>query len=291
MSQEPKPLVVHPDFDDAAADVTIISGDDSHTHFRISSSHLSRTSEFFHGMFALPLGGVPPESRIALEEGAVTLEILLKLATGLPGGLRRLLSTDDVERTLAAAEKYGMKGVEEILALYLRAPYMDWEPIRAYALASHYGWEDVATASFERVVRLPLDLTNLPSMDIQHLLRILVTRKERIHNFRQGLLSRERDAPFYAPNANNSGRCQRCSCISTLNDIAIWKKFVVAALMAYDEAPAADTLLANPEVAAESVKLELLFCSSCRRSLFSPASLTESLRKCEMYSVGSMAVI
>lgn len=74
----------HADFRDASADVTLISCDG--VAFDIASSHLARTSEWFRGMLELPTANASKQSnwRITLAEDTLTLEVLLKVALGLP---------------------------------------------------------------------------------------------------------------------------------------------------------------------------------------------------------------
>ncbi|KZV85231.1 hypothetical protein EXIGLDRAFT_841625 [Exidia glandulosa HHB12029] len=274
---------MHPDFDDADADVTLISGDETPTHFRMASSHLSRTSEFFRAMFELPQSAGEGAACLNLDEDALTLEILLKLAIGLPPGLARLQLIDEVARALAAAEKYGMKGAEEILFIQLRGPLSQVDPLRTYILACRHGWDDVATSALEKVVRGPLELTQLPPMETAHLVRVLVARQYRIDHFSTALST----SAVFAYDNGSTACCRRypgaCGNAAFPASATTWRDFKIFVLAAYAKAPSVDALLSNLALAVHKGNLEGTFCCSrvCLKPIWPWQSVIDDLRRCE----------
>ncbi|KZV97602.1 hypothetical protein EXIGLDRAFT_746994 [Exidia glandulosa HHB12029] len=230
-------------------------------------------------MFELPQPPGEGAACLNLDEDALTLEILLKLAIGLPPGLARLQSIDEVARALAAAEKYGMKGAEEILSFHLRGPLSQADPLHTYVLTCRHGWDDVATSALEKVVRGPLELTQLPPMETAHLVRVLVARQHRIDHFSMALNT----STVFADDNGSSAYCRRYpgACGRGIPVAATWREFKIFALAAYAKAPSVDGLLSHPELAVQKGNLEGIFCRNCTKPIWPWQSVVDDLRRCE----------
>lgn len=188
MSQT-EPPAFHADFARDAGDVTLVSSDV--VHFCVASRDLIRTSAFFRGMFDLPQPEKAPivaDDAIALPEDADTIEILLKLALGLPAPLERLATFEAIEAVLRAAEKYDMLGPVQVLGHALRgllaSKTFACDPLRQYGLAMHFGWADIAQNAYDRLLVADLDFDKIPAaIDGPTLGRLVAARQTRARTF------------------------------------------------------------------------------------------------------------
>lgn len=277
--------VVHPEFTDPDTDVKLVSCDG--THFRIASSHLARTAGFFRGMFELPKadGAAPTAHSIAMDEDTLTVEILFKIATGLPPGLERLRSLADVEQVLLAAEKYDMQAALELVGRELRMPGAHRNPLHIYAIANHHRFDDVADQALEKLKTTRIDFALVSSLDGAGLQRILAARESRIQYFRIRMQSTEEDGPFKKWNSDTP-TCPCCG-LPPLEQGAVllaWCKFQLAATLAYTDAPSLAAIFTNINVEATLERLDALYCfkGNCRKPLFPWKKFLALLRECEL---------
>ncbi|TCD61888.1 hypothetical protein EIP91_007792 [Steccherinum ochraceum] len=169
-------------FDDSSADIVLrsCSGKD----FRVYKTILSRASPVFEGMFTLPVpppSAVPPEEYsnglhvVTLTESSEALDALLRFCYPV-----REPSLSSIEKTLEvfhAAKKYdideGIMWAREKLAGFAAK-----EPIRVYALACRYGWEEEARIAAKETLSMSLDtllcskskeLADISAFDLQRL--------------------------------------------------------------------------------------------------------------------------
>lgn len=89
---------------------------------------------------------------IYLEEEADVLELLLRMACGLP--FVDITSLDLLEGVIYAAEKYDMSGPMSILRLCLLSPALPDDPFRLYAIARKHGWHEAAKTLSARTLSL-----------------------------------------------------------------------------------------------------------------------------------------
>jgi hypothetical protein len=107
---------------------------------------LRTTSGFFRGMLTLPRGDSIPvsdhEERITLDETSNLLGTLLRIISGFK--IKNWESFEEVESVLVAAEKYDMEGAVALIRSAITSPTFLEQPLRLYAIASRYGWEEEA---------------------------------------------------------------------------------------------------------------------------------------------------
>ncbi|EJD45121.1 hypothetical protein AURDEDRAFT_124790 [Auricularia subglabra TFB-10046 SS5] len=266
---------VHPDFA-GLADTILLAADG--TTFHVSSSDLARCSRWFRALFTLPQSGEKPDASptcLTLTEDSLTVEILLKLAYALPPGLARLADMGDLERTLAAADKYEMAGAVEILLLLLRQPAMQTDALHLYAVAGRYGQTDLEDSALERLIRMPLNLAKVPHIDVPQFARLVSLRQRRIERFCSLLLKTPANAPF---GREYDTRCPHGAEFSrhqphdrkTDGSLLAWSKFVAALQGAFVRHPSVDALEKDPLVRSLSAALKHNLCvdSSCQRPLY-----------------------
>lgn len=87
-----------------------------------------------------------------MEEEADVLELLLRMACGLP--FIDITSLDLLECVIYAAEKYDMSGPMSILRLCLLSPALPDDPFRLYAIARKHGWQEAAKTLSTRTLSL-----------------------------------------------------------------------------------------------------------------------------------------
>ncbi|KZW03263.1 hypothetical protein EXIGLDRAFT_828625 [Exidia glandulosa HHB12029] len=184
-SSVPAPEIsYHADF---ATDGDIELATPANVHFRIASSTLCRSSSFFRAMFAnaQPDSSTSERHVVVVDEDEQTVEVLLKIASGLPVQFLQLTEMEDVERLAHAADKYDMPAALNFLQVYMHVPAVRAQPLRRYALAARYGWEDSCAEALVDTLQLDIDFSPgaLPPMDMLHLARILRLRQFRIKAF------------------------------------------------------------------------------------------------------------
>ncbi|EJD45124.1 hypothetical protein AURDEDRAFT_165666 [Auricularia subglabra TFB-10046 SS5] len=260
------PLVTHPDFADDA-NVTLVAA--TGTRFRIDSAHLVRTSGVFQDFFVLPREQIVDQD-IALPEDELTLDVLLKLALGLPAALDRL-SLLGVQRALYAVKKYAMLGATDILEREL-CTHVDASAMEVYVFASAHGCQKAADKALDRLIRSSIDFKDIP--DGHGLARLICRRSERIRLFNDHLRSRATGSAFARENA---GVCCHCA-QGEQHDSSVWGKLQLAASVRFSDTPAVDAVFAHPDVITFAEQLEKLKCASCGLCAYSWLKIQASLR-------------
>jgi len=146
-------------------------------------------------MLALP-GPVSSEAAaqqsdsIALDETSEVLGRLFRMISGLKCG--DLNSFDVFQGILKAAHKYDMEGVVETLRRLIPLVDLQDQPLKIYALAAQYGWEQEAIAASKRTLALPIHqekydavLETIPSA---YLLRLLKLHRKRKRDFEKNVI-------------------------------------------------------------------------------------------------------
>jgi hypothetical protein len=120
---------------------------------------------------------------IYLDEDAEVLEPLLRMVCGLK--LPPLKDCDLIEKILFVAEKYEMPGPISTLRLFASTQHVLTNPVRLYAFACRYGWEEEARLASNRTLKLDLfdpchqeTLQQLPSKALLDLLNLRHRRRE-----------------------------------------------------------------------------------------------------------------
>ncbi|KZW03251.1 hypothetical protein EXIGLDRAFT_699160 [Exidia glandulosa HHB12029] len=197
----------HPEFSDEG-DIVLLASDS--VRFRIPTTVLRRASGFFRSMFdsAQPDHSTPSgePSVISVDEDARTMAIILKVASGLPVEfLKAFTEITDIDRIALAADKYDIPAVLRVLELAMYAPSAKAHPLHRYAMASRYGWHDVCVEAAVDTLDMDLNFQNVPSMDMEHLARLLRLRYRRVHAMAAAL--EDQEGQFAV---GNKGACLYC---------------------------------------------------------------------------------
>ncbi len=139
----------HPSFNTPDADAILSSLDG--TLYRLPSLVLRRTTTFFASQsFTFE----PNSKPIPIHEHDVVLERLLRIISGL--ALPPWRTFDDLEGVLSLAETWGARGALGIVRASITAPMFLREPLRVYAIATRFGWEEEAELASKHTLSLSL---------------------------------------------------------------------------------------------------------------------------------------
>ncbi|KIK98557.1 hypothetical protein PAXRUDRAFT_800637 [Paxillus rubicundulus Ve08.2h10] len=222
----------HPAFDSPDADVVLVSKD--LVQFHVHSFTLKTTSGWFRSLFTLPRPS-PPET-IHLDEDSSTLELLLRMVSGLP--IQPLTSHDTVDAIIYAAEKYDMPGPISLVRIAVLTPPLADQPLRLYAAAARCGWTEEAKVASQRTLSMNLweddNWEMLAKVDVRTALALLKLHRAR----REGLRKRLDEFPFIGGNA--IALCTRCR---RPIDHHTWRELKYKVTMEMDARPLGDTVL------------------------------------------------
>lgn len=224
-------------------------------------------------MFTLPQ---PPtaDNTIPVPEDSDTLEVLLKLALGLPAPLERLATFPAVDTVLRAADKYDMPGAAQVLGHVLRgllaSKTFARDPLRQYGIATHFSWDDIAQEAFDRLLVADIDFTSVPPLMNGPALGLLVAaRQQRVRAFIGALRSVAKDALFLR---ENRAMCRNLQCSGALTDATalLWRRFVCAISLAFALVPCLDVARTNADVVSIVRELEDVTCqyAYCKATCF-----------------------
>ena len=150
-------------FDAPDTDVILCSSDgkEFHVHHIISLA-----SPVFQGMFSLPSQPTePPPSQIPtvdVPERSVILQPFLQYL--YPQSPPKISDLTMWEALYTIADKYSAEVVMESLRNLLMYPFLEMSPLRVYALASHWGFEELAKIASTRTLKINI-FTDLPRED------------------------------------------------------------------------------------------------------------------------------
>jgi hypothetical protein len=158
----PKTRKADPPFDDPEADVIVRSADN--VDFHVFKSLLAYSSSVFKDMFCVAQGKPGNgETKDGLQviftsDTAKTWKILLRFlypswAVGPPA----LNSLDEFSMAMESSRKYGMMGVEKMIAADLIAPcFVEKEVMRVFALACQFGLDTEARVAARQTLWTPI---------------------------------------------------------------------------------------------------------------------------------------
>lgn len=238
----------HKDFVDANADVTLISRDS--VAFDVASSYLSRTSDWFRAMFELPASPKAAKQstwRIQLDEDALTLEILLKIALGLAPQLERLDTLNAIDRVLLAAEKYDMPAAREFVGFKLRDPVKEDQLLRLYAIATHHGFKETATEAFNRLLTTRIAYDSCATVPGPALARLVAARQRRVAYFTPEFRATDDDERLIHELNSHQATCEMCNCAADPSLYTDWHAFQALMIALYVDEPCVTTILYRPD--------------------------------------------
>ncbi|TDL22607.1 hypothetical protein BD410DRAFT_748353 [Rickenella mellea] len=263
--QDSAQLSYHERFALPDADIILRSKDD--VYFRVPSITLHMTCAFFRDALSLPQpassassGGVTNNNSpgvIPIDESALVAEQFLSIICGLGISPALLATFDDASALLHAAEKYEAPGVTAFVRACMGAPRFLAEPLRLFAVACRYSWEEEAAAA----LRLTLDidigkspsfpvLATLPGPDLLRLLRVRWARRD--------ALKAALDGPAFTANQDP----YRCSTCQGMVDVVSWREWKWIMLDEIARVPSGETLLA--ESFLTSAKANAVFRPHCK---------------------------
>lgn len=208
-AQSTSKLPFHPSFCEPDADTVLCSTDN--TYFRVPSFVLRNTSGLFRTMFTLPpCKDIPRcEETIPVYEPDDILVPMLEMICGLP--VPKWLDYQHLERVLGLAEKWDTPGPLTIIRAAITAPLFLTHPLRLYAIATHFEWEEVAqvaaAASLSLCIFDPVHADALSTIPTIYLDPLLVLHAQRRDLFRKAIDSPARFTagnvdPFYCSSCN-----------------------------------------------------------------------------------------
>ena len=152
------------DFDAPDTDTILRSSDGK--EFRVHKVILSLASPVFQGMFGLPQPPEPPSQipTIDVPESSDILAPFLQLL--YPRSPPKVQDIATWATLYATAEKYSAEMVMETLRDMLIPRFLDTSPVRVYALASHWGFEEEAKIASRRILTIDI-LKDFPQDDAE----------------------------------------------------------------------------------------------------------------------------
>ncbi|PPQ68179.1 hypothetical protein CVT24_005067 [Panaeolus cyanescens] len=293
--------VFHPLFNSPDADVILISSDT--TRYRVHSFILRNTCTYFRTLPALvqrqqqqqqqrnqqaatsptsptAVSTIPPLPPLVIdvsEEDRVLTKVLSMLC-----GLytEAWESIEDAEDALSLISKWDAPGPLSVIRTAITAPLFLASPIRLYAMATTFGWDEEAQLAATRT--LPLDLydeeykPDLERIRSKHLLRLLRLHRSRRDEFKRSLDS---DEMF---EAGNSPRYMCNGCGEQLSN-QTWRELKIRMFMEMDKRPAGDTLCGlDMEEWPEAVACWEACCTKpgCGRLNYSKLETLRDIKKC-----------
>jgi len=222
----------------SSPDADVILGANDHTLFRIHSWTLKTTSGWFRSLFSMPR--LNPEcdnpETINLDEDSYTLESLFRMICGLP--INPLTSYDEVDTLLFTAEKYDMPGPISLIRILVMTPQLLGEPLRLYAVASRFGWEEetkfASTQSLALNIYAPEHQAALRKMNTSAVLDLMHLHRSR----REGIRRRLDESPFVT--GTSVPHCPRCGRMISHHT---WRELKYRVVLEMDVRPLGDTVL------------------------------------------------
>ncbi|KAJ7502835.1 hypothetical protein B0H11DRAFT_2170877 [Mycena galericulata] len=230
---EPPPF--HASFCSPDGDI-VLAAKGGNLYFRLHSFILKTTSSWFRTMLSLPQGQSPSMEIIFMDEDENTLELVLRMISGLP--LLPVADYDVVDKILFAAEKYDMPGPMSIMRLLVMTPPLLNQPFRLYTVSCRYGWAEEArfasTQTLTHYLHDPEVRPLLQRLSTDALLKLF----ELHHTRREALRDRLNKPPFVA--SENSSNCGNCH---ALIDYHTWRELKYRMIQEVEIRPLGDTIL------------------------------------------------
>lgn len=191
-----KALTYDPLFSEEDATIVLTSSDG--VNYRLHPFTLRTTSGFFRDMISLPQKGSDDagdvkgirDEHIGLSEGSKVLGTLLSMISGL--AVKKWESLDEMEAVLIAAQKYDMPGPLHAIRSAVSTPLLIFleQPLKLYAIAARYQWEEEAQIASAYTLRLYIHdeehtsvLGQVPSPYLLRLLRLHRSRRDKFKKY------------------------------------------------------------------------------------------------------------
>ncbi|KAK0467588.1 hypothetical protein IW261DRAFT_1680064 [Armillaria novae-zelandiae] len=254
----------HPVFNAPDADAILSSLDN--TLYRLPSPVLRRTTAFFTSpSFTFD----PPSKPIPVHEHDIVLERLLRILSGL--AIPSWRTFDDLEGVLGLAEMWGAKGAVDVVRASITASVFLREPLRVYAIATRFGWEEEAELASKHTLSLSL----YKEQHQQALRRIPTCALVKLFKFHQ----KRRDA--FRSGMAGEGREGRCGGYREVVGGAGWAALVWRMFWEMDVWPSGEGLCSlEVEEWDEMERCLGERCAGCGRAVYEQLEVLERVRKC-----------
>ncbi|KDQ33704.1 hypothetical protein PLEOSDRAFT_1087921 [Pleurotus ostreatus PC15] len=231
---EDTPRTYHPAFASPEANVVLRSAEG--TLYRVPSFVLVNTTEFFrNGISPHATGTAGNDVLIPVNEKDAILERLLRMLCGL--STSRWQGYDEVEGVLKLAEEWNTPGPLAAIRAAITTPLFLASPLRLFAVATHFGWEEEAKLASRYTLALSLYdeehqelLQRLPSKDV---LALLGLHRKRRDEFKRLL---DTETVFDAGNSDPRF-CRECG---ERLDNHTWRELKIRMFMEMDRRPLGD---------------------------------------------------
>ncbi|KAK0479812.1 hypothetical protein EDD18DRAFT_1206869 [Armillaria luteobubalina] len=253
----------HPTFNSPDADAILSSLDGA--LYRLPSSVLRRTTTFF----ASPSFTFEPNSKpIPIHEHDSVLERLLQILSGL--AIPPWCTFDDLEGVLSLAGTWDARGVVEVVRASITAPMFLREPLRVYAIATRFGWDEEAELASRHMLDLSLHdeqhqeaLQRIPTRALVKLFKFHWKRRD---EFRVGM--------------QDEGHVMCAACGEAMDEEA-WAALVWRMFWEMDARPSGERLCSLEVEEWEEMERCLgERCVGCGRVLYERLEVLERVRKC-----------
>lgn len=256
-----QPSTFHPRFAAPNADIVLRSSEG--TLYRIHSHTLRTSSGLFRSMLSLP----QPETDlidtgyIPIHEPDAVLERLLRLLCGLP--IPKWGSCEEIERVLTLAENLDCPGPISMIRLAITSPeVLLSDPLRLYAISTHFGWKSEAKLASTHTLSLNLyDIAHAPALNqlsSKDLLPLLALHRARRDQFKVLIDSDERFAA-----GNGDTHCSRCGV--TQLDNHTWRILKDLMFVEMDKRPLGEDLRTPLGDTANSPEAEACWVAKCQK--------------------------
>ena len=166
------------DFDASDADAILRSSDGK--EFRIHKLILSLASPVFQGMFSLPQPTDPPSQipSVDLPEHSDILQPFIQYL--YPRSPPKISDLSMWAALYTIADKYSAEGAMESLRETLIPRFLDTHPLRVYALASRWGFEEEARIASRRTLQMDIS-EEFPEEDARLMGGVACRKLYRLH--------------------------------------------------------------------------------------------------------------
>ncbi|KAF8808802.1 hypothetical protein BYT27DRAFT_7188275 [Phlegmacium glaucopus] len=266
------PRRYHPQFNSLDADIVLVSADN--TSYRVPSFTLRNACNLVHE----PQTSSTHDQVIVVDEKDTVLSKVLCFICGLPTD--QWDSIDQAEDALEFAQRWDALGPISVIRSSITAPLFLADPLRLYAIATRFGWDEEAQLASTHTLSLNLyDSEHRPKLErltSNHLMALL-----RLHRFRRNEFKRLLDNDPVFDSGNTVGvRCTGSNCEEEVNNYA-WRELKVMMFMEMDRRPRGDTLTGlEMEAWPEAISCWGAKCPGCKEMNYDKLATLRNIKEC-----------
>lgn len=263
------PRRYHPQFNSLNADIILVSSEN--TSYRVPSFTLRNTCNLFYGTSS------SHDQVIEVDEKDTVLAKVLCLLCGLPSD--HWESIDQVEDALEFAQRWDALGPMSVIRSSITAPLFLADPLRLYAIATRFGWDEEAQLASTHTLSLNLyDKEHRPKLErltSQNLMTLL-----RLHRLRRNEFIRLLDNDPAFDGGNTVGAPCGPSCAEEVSH-HLWRELKVRMFMEMDRRPRGDTLVGlEMEEWPEAIACWGAKCPGCNKVNYDKLATLRNIKEC-----------